>query len=554
VLGVYSGAVRSRVEFDDAVAADPNNPDVQAFSFDLDFPNSECWPVNPLTHECDSVLVDARVHRNEMAFVNDARGSVSRLCPLAAGVSAELALCDAERVSVRFVDVAVGGLPYVVMVQVAHVAPGEELLCDYSVQYWVNIRRAYATRRAVQQLLHPGLHQPDFAATLPPDRSAPPPHRPRASAPAGCVDDASPDSSFARRASKHRAGMSAAAQASPAMSGGGAKLDELRIALLQLDGTMPPVPRALSLPFGVSFDVFFERHIRKWRWELLEAPDEAQLTRLANKLAGWMSPYVLRADWNSRLDDASAEQLVAALQAGVIKKSVDALWAEAEQAAASSGQALYALEEDANWHDVLTTQVARTRSATARESGLSILQLRNGADWRDAVLGALNITGPGAPPPHIARLLMRAIRRRFAGGGLLDLNNARESRNEVERILALPQVASRGGLHAKPQKPAAELNAAEEVEPPPSHRKRRRERRRSPTPEQDDDDPTPPISSAAAAQPTPAPAVLSPQQWLQRDDAAIARIKSEQQPRLQPPPPPPNKPADEVIDLTRDDD
>jgi hypothetical protein len=111
VLGVYSGAVRSRVEFDDAVAADPNNPDVQAFSFDLDFPSAETWPINTLTHECDSVLVDARVQRNEMAFVNDARGSVSRLCPLAAGVSAEMALCDAERVSVRFVDVAVGGLP-----------------------------------------------------------------------------------------------------------------------------------------------------------------------------------------------------------------------------------------------------------------------------------------------------------------------------------------------------------------------------------------------------------------------------------------------------------
>ena len=275
VLGVYSGAVRSRVEFDDAVAADPNNPDVQAFSFDLDFAGADCWPINKLTHECDSVLVDARVQRNEMAFVNDARGSVSRLCPLAAGVSAEMALCDAERVSVRFVDVAVGGLPYVVMIQVAHVAPGEELLCDYSVQYWVNIRRAYATRRAVQQLLRPGLHHPDFAATLPPDRSAPLQHRPRASAPAGFANNASPDSPLERRATKHRAGMSAAAQGSPAMSGGGAKLDELRISLLQLDGTMPPVPRALSLPFGVSFDVFFERHIRKWRWELLEAPDDA---------------------------------------------------------------------------------------------------------------------------------------------------------------------------------------------------------------------------------------------------------------------------------------
>ena len=552
MLDVYSGAVRSRVEFDDAVAADPNNPDVQAFSFDLDFPSAETWPINALTHECDSVLVDARVQRNEMAFVNDARGSVSRLCPLAAGVSAEMALCDAERVSVRFVDVAVGGLPYVVMVQVAHVAPGEELLCDYSVQYWVNIRRAYATRRAVQQLLHPGLHQPEFAAALPLDRTTPQQLRQSASALAGSVGAASPDSPFARRASQHRAGMSAAAQGSPAMSGGGAKLDELRTALLQLDGAMPPVPRALSLPFGVSFDVFFERHIRKWRWELLEAPNDAQLIRLANKLASWMSPYVLRKDWNSRLHHASAEEVVAALQAGVIKKSVDALWAEAEQAAASSGQALYALEEDANWHEVLSTQVARTRSATARERGLSLLQLRNGADWRDAVLGALNMTGTGAPPPRIARLLMRAVRRRFAGGGLLDLNNARESRDEVERILALPHAAgpaggSRGAPHAEPQKPATERNAVEDGEPPPSHRKRRRERRRSPTPDEadvdDHVDQTPPILSEAAAPRPPPP---------QPEEAVVARIKPEQPPpRSQPPSPAPDKP--EVIDLTGDD-
>ena len=267
-----------------------------------------------------------------------------------------------------------------------------------------------------------------------------------------------------------------------------------------------------------------------------------------------MSPYVLRADWNSRLDAASAEEVVAALQAGVIKKSVDALWLEAEQAAASSGQALYALEEDANWHEVLSTQVARTRSATARERGLSLLKLRNGADWRDAVLGALNMTGAGAPPPRIARLLMRAVRRRFAGGGLLDLNNARESRNEVERILALPHASgptrgSRGPPHAVPQKPPGELDvdAAEDKEPPPRHRKRRRERRRSPTPDEADVDDhvhqTPPIVSEAAARPTPPPPPP-----LQRDEAA-AGVKPEQQ---QPPPRPPDK--QEVIDLTGDDE
>ena len=52
---------------------------------------------------------------------------------------------------------------------------------------------------------------------------------------------------------------------------------------------------------------------------------------------------------------------------------------EAEQAARSSGQELYALEQDANWHDVLSTQVARTRVGSAKERGLSLLQLRNGA-------------------------------------------------------------------------------------------------------------------------------------------------------------------------------
>ena len=331
-------------------------------------------------------------------------------------------------------------------------------------------------------------------------------------------------------------------------------MDELRVTLLQLDGTMPPVPRALSLPDGVSFDNFFERHIRKWRWELLEAPNDAQLIRLANKLAGWMSPYVLRAGWNSRLGPhASPEEVVAALQASVIKSSVDALWAEAEQAAAASGQALYALEVDANWHDVLSVEVARTRSATARERGVSILNLKNGADWRDSVLGALNMSGAGAPPPRIARLLMRAVRRRGAGGGLLDLNNARESRDEVERILALPHAAEpAGGSRAEPRKLAAELRgAAGDAEPPPSHRKRRRERRRSRTPERDDlDCQTQPVFTGAAARPTPPP---PPQQWLRHDDAVLARIKLE---RPQPPPPRPQPPwggPSDCIDLTNDD-
>ena len=115
VLGVYSGAVRSRVEFDEAVAADPSNPDAQSFSFDLDFATADFWPQHATTLERDSVLVDARVQRNEMAFVNDARGCVSRACPLAPGVCAEMHPSDVERISVRFIDVAVGGLPYVVM-------------------------------------------------------------------------------------------------------------------------------------------------------------------------------------------------------------------------------------------------------------------------------------------------------------------------------------------------------------------------------------------------------------------------------------------------------
>ena len=83
---------------------------------------------------------------------------------------------------------------------------------------------------------------------------------------------------------------------SNALSAGGATLDELRVKLLQLDGSMPPLERALVLPFGISFDTFYERNVRQWRWRVLEAADGAKLARLAKMLADWLAPCVLQAD------------------------------------------------------------------------------------------------------------------------------------------------------------------------------------------------------------------------------------------------------------------
>lgn len=550
VLGVYSGAVRSRVEFDEAVAADPSNPDAQSFSFDLDFATADFWPQHATTLERDSVLVDARVQRNEMAFVNDARGCVSRACPLAPGVCAEMHPSDAERISVRFIDVAVGGLPYVVMFQTAHVAPGDELLCDYGAQYWTNIRRAYATRRAVQQLLSPGSHQPYFAAKLPLDvltTRAPLPHGLRMAGSSG----------GSGRACKHRA--------DGAPSAGGAKLDELRVRLLQLDGAMPPIRRALKLPPGVSFEAFFENHLRRWRWGLVEAADGQQLIRLANRFASWVAPSVLRPRWNAELQTtSSAKDVVEALHAGVIQEAIEALWKEAERDASTTGQALYAVEEDANWHDVLSVEVARTRTASAKRLGLTLLQLRNGADWRDAVLQALNLTGKGAPPPDIASRLLHAVRRRGSGGGLLDLNNARESRNTVEAILLEMDAAAAGGESPEPA-PQPSSDAAGGEEPPPSHRKRSRERREAPaSAEVDDavaDDLMPPDVWMPGFEPVSR--MQEPVLVLPAGHDGVPRIKVEPpqpQPALRPanpPPPHPPPPAveeHECIDLTMLDD
>ena len=550
VLGIYSGAVRSRVEFDEAVAADPNNPDAQSFTFDLDFAsNPDFWPLHSTTMERDSVLVDARVQRNEMAFVNDARGCVSRRCPLAPGVCAEMHRSDADRISVRFIDVAIGGLPYVVMFQTAHVAPGDELLCDYGTQYWTNIRRAYATRRAVQQLLSPGCHQPDFPAQL-------------------------PLNVLTTRAPLHLAGGSGGSGRESKNRADGAKLDELRVRLLQLDGAMPPVRRALRLPPGVSFDAFFENHLRRWRWGLVEAADGQQLIRLANKFASWVAPCVLRPRWNADLHaSASAEEVVKALHAGVIQAEIEKLWKEAERDASTTGQDLYAVEEDAHWHDVLSTQVARTRAGTAKKEGLTLLQLRNGADWRDAVLQALNLTGKGAPPLHIASQLMHAVRRRGAGGGLLDLNNARESRNTVEEILrvaAAAPLAMPMGDESPEAAPGTQpsSDAAGGEEPPPSHRKRSRERREAPaaSDEADDavaDDLMPPDVWMPSGSEPVVSRMQEPVVVLPAGHDGVPRIKVEPpqpQPALRPanPPPPHPPPAvveeHECIDLTMSDD
>lgn len=254
---------------------------------------------------------------------------------------------------------------------------------------------------------------------------------------------------------------------------------------------------------------------------------------------------------------------MAALQAGVIQASVDALWTEAEQAAASSGMALYALEENANWHDLLSTQVARTRAGTAKQRGLSMLALKNGADWRDAVLGALHLTGEGAPPPRIARLLMRAVRRHDAGGGFLNLSNGKASRDEVERILALelsvagdaPQGESqdlRGSVPspAAQQQPPSGVKAeapAGVEEPSPGSHKRKRDEVQEAGAADDDSEDDPPMRMPRSQH---ALAAL----------AAFASDDREQDEMAPPPAPPPQQPAPaaaksvpEVIDLTMSD-
>jgi hypothetical protein len=551
VLGVYTGAVCTSVDNADAQTAQAHAPDTQAYTFDLDFVAPDAVPsrydAHAATGEAQSLMVNARAQRNEVAFINDARGAASGVNALAEP-NPRLRLNDEARVNVRFVNVAVDGLPYVLAVQIKHVAPGGELLCDYGENYWRCMRRAYATKRAIERLvqaalrrhsrrhaLHEEEEEEEDAApaaaddideeeeeeeemVVPPAGAAAAAAPPAPAAAAGgpllalpssgvarstyssggapgswqlmllqtsgdvalraMRSDASADDddaadffspraagaerphSASRATPRMRAGSAATTPAAaavtgaasaggggaPSPAGGGAggggaaaaRLDAARVALLQLDGSLPPVDAVFMLPFRTSLDLFLERSVRRWRSGVVDAHAH-ELPKLLRRYAAWLAPRVLRADWAAALPPAAnAAALVAALRSGIDDDAVAALWAAYDADLLRDGGARYELDGDATWHTTLSVLVLRTRKRTARgAANLSFLNLNMGADWRDGVLAALQLRDDdagGAPraarcaaPPDVAARLLRAVRTRRRGG-LLDVSNARASR------------------------------------------------------------------------------------------------------------------------------
>jgi hypothetical protein len=547
VLGVYTGAVCTSVDNSDAQTAQAHAPDTQAYTFDLDFVAPDAVPsryeAHAATGEAQTLMVNAHVQRNEIAFINDARGAASGANAMEE-LNPRMRQSDAARVNVQFVNVTVDGLPYVVAVQNKHVAPGGELLCDYGESYWRCMRRAYATKRAIDELvkaevrrrgrrhvLHDEEEEEDGApdgsvdeeeeeevvppasgATVAPAAAAAPAPAPvltlapslsagvgrttssgaptswplmllHASGDAGAlramrsdssddIPDRSPRAwpqphSASRATPRMSAGGAAAGPAvtGAASAGGGAacgtpspaaggstaggsaeRLDAARVALLRLDGSLPPVDDLYTLPFRTSLDLFLERYVRRWRSSVVDAHAH-EFAKLLRRYADWLSPAVLRAGWAAELPaGANATALVAALQRGINGAAVKAMWAAYDAEILRTGGVPYELSSDATWHTTLSVLVLRTRKRTARLANLSFLNLNMGADWRDGVLAALQLhddddapaadaaTAADAPPrrlcaapPDVAASLLRAVRTRRRGG-MLDVSNACASR------------------------------------------------------------------------------------------------------------------------------
>jgi hypothetical protein len=78
----------------------------------------------------DILSVDARLHRNECAFINDARTEFPR------GLSRTLIPSNERRPNVKFVEMLVFGWPHMFVQATSDISPDTELLLDYGCDYW----------------------------------------------------------------------------------------------------------------------------------------------------------------------------------------------------------------------------------------------------------------------------------------------------------------------------------------------------------------------------------------------------------------------------------
>jgi hypothetical protein len=363
VLGVYAGTAITSVAFFEAQSALVLKPEAAGYVFDLDFVDAKCWDSEDAdTRESLSVMVDAYHTRNEMAFINDARGAATGINPLT-NRDATLDPADAARLNVEFVNVAYDGLPYVIVIQTRAVPPGGELLCDYDRNYWVVQRRAHACKRFIHDQLREGgaalaaadaradagmmsllaavvaaaeqlnlapAAAEDVPSAAPAAAGVPAPgvaagaerqlpswlavqpltalgrshsHTPAVAAPrvplsASQSLSGTADTGTARGRIAIRAVLRGAT-AAELQAAARSLLDGVRIKLLQLDGRLPPVVAAIAPPAGTSCDKFYKTDLPRWRLNVLNSTSGSKLEAHAREYAKWLQPSVLREDWDA---------------------------------------------------------------------------------------------------------------------------------------------------------------------------------------------------------------------------------------------------------------